>query len=180
MEREDFEAANVMCEEIRIVAVHRTVEEVVDVTRFSNWNRLLRATAYVHRAVSAWRHSPSRTTPLRILNQCEFTKAEETLWRQAQAQEYAEEINLLGKGHGVAKSSSIRALLPFLDDKGVLRVGGRIQNAPGISYEAKHPIVLPKNHRITYLIVLSFHQRFLHANSETVCNSSSTFRDCAV
>ncbi|XP_062710628.1 uncharacterized protein LOC134288773 [Aedes albopictus] len=96
--------------------------------------------------------------------------ATETLWRQAQSQVYSEEIHLLCDGHSVAKGSSIRALSPFLDEGGVLRVGGRIEHAPTIPYEAKHPVVLPRNHRITYLVVLSYHQQFLHANSETVCN----------
>ncbi|XP_062557016.1 uncharacterized protein LOC134221858 [Armigeres subalbatus] len=144
--------------------------EVIDIQRFSNWNRLLRATAYVHRAVAVWKHSTSGTRSLKVLSQSEFAKAEETLWRQAQAHAYPEEVQLLEEGQSLSKGSSIRALSPFLDKKGVLRVGGRIEQAPSISYEAKHPVVLPRSHRITYLVVLSFHQQFLHANTETVCN----------
>ncbi|XP_062713285.1 uncharacterized protein LOC134290231 [Aedes albopictus] len=166
----DTAEADVTTEEIRLVAVHRTVVEVIDIERFSNFNRLLRATAYVHRAVAVWKHSTSGTRSLKVLNQSEFAKAEGTLWRQAQAQAYPEEVQLLEEGQSVAKGSSIRTLSPFLDEKGVLRVGGRIEQAPSISYEAKHPVVLPRSHRITYLVVLSFHQQFLHANTETVCN----------
>ncbi|XP_062716949.1 uncharacterized protein LOC115265221 [Aedes albopictus] len=162
--------AEAACEEIRVVALHRTVEEVVDVQRFSNWNRLLRAMAYVHRSVAVWKHEASEERPLRVPSQTEFKKAEETLWRQAQSQAYADEVRLLNGGHSVAKGSSIRALCPFMDERGVLRVGGRIEHAPTLSYEAKHPVVLPRNHRITYLLMLGYHQRFLHANSETVCN----------
>ncbi|XP_062557220.1 uncharacterized protein LOC134222088 [Armigeres subalbatus] len=156
-------------EEISVIAVHRAAEEIIDVHRFSNWNRLLRATAYVHRAIASWKHL-SCERPLAVLCQTEFLKAEITLWRQAQAQVYFEEEHSLNEGGSISKGSSLRALSPFLDEKGILRVGGRIDNAPNMPYNAKHPVILPRNHRITYLVVLSFHQRFLHANSETVCN----------
>ncbi|XP_062557202.1 uncharacterized protein LOC134222066 [Armigeres subalbatus] len=157
-------------EEVRIVAVHRTVEELVEVQRFSNWNRLLRAMAYVHRAVAVWKNSPGERRSLNVPSQGAFAKAEVSLWRLAQAQVYKEEFHMLSEKRSIPKGSSLRTLLPFVDEYGVIRVGGRIDNAPNIPYETKHPVVLPRNHRITYLVVLSFHQRFLHANSETVCN----------
>ncbi|XP_065085842.1 uncharacterized protein LOC135707870 [Ochlerotatus camptorhynchus] len=50
------------------------------------------------------------------------------------------------------------------------RVGDRIGCTPHIPYAAKHPVVLPRDHRITFLLEDSFHQRFLHTNGETVCN----------
>ena len=40
----------------------------------------------------------------------------------------------------------------FEDDDGILRVGGRIDNAP-LPYETKFPILLPRRHHFTYLIV---------------------------
>ncbi|XP_058817112.1 uncharacterized protein LOC131680413 [Topomyia yanbarensis] len=166
----DIAAVNAENEEIRVIAVHRTETEVVNVERFSNWNRLLRTMAYVRRVINVWKHRPRASTPLVVLNQIEYLEAEGMLWRQAQAQAYPEELSLLVDGRSVSKGSSLRMLSPFVDERGVLRVGGRIENAPDISYDAKHPVVLPRNHRITYLVVLSFHQRFLHANSETVCN----------
>ncbi|XP_062539111.1 uncharacterized protein LOC134207403 [Armigeres subalbatus] len=113
----DTAEADVTTEEIRLVATHRTVVEVIDIQRFSNWNRLLRATAYVHRAVAVWKHSTSGTRSLKVLSQSEFAKAEETLWRQAQAQAYPEEVQLLEEGQSLSKGSSIRALSPFLDEK---------------------------------------------------------------
>ena len=41
--------------------------------------------------------------------------------------------------------TSLRKLRPMLDDKGMLRVGGRLENA-AIDYEAKHKISLPYHH----------------------------------
>lgn len=36
--------------------------------------------------------------------------------------------------------------------------------------EVKRPIYLPRQHRITYLIVADYHDRFHHGNNETVVN----------
>jgi len=40
------------------------------------------------------------------------------------------------------QTSSLFRLDPFLDEKAILRVGGRLQKA-ALTFEVKHPIVLP-------------------------------------
>ena len=52
------------------------------------------------------------------------------------------ETVLTGK---LCKSGTLAALNPFIDDNGVMRVGGRLQNSH-LSFEEKHPIILPKSH----------------------------------
>ncbi|XP_065095606.1 uncharacterized protein LOC135717443 [Ochlerotatus camptorhynchus] len=157
-------------EELRMVAVHQTADEVVVVERFSKWNRLVRTMANVHRAVRIWKRTMYEESRRQGLDRDDFVKAKDTLWRQAQAHAYSEEVHELTNGYSVGKRSSLHSLVPFLDEYGVVRVGGRIGSAPHIPYAAKHPVVLPRDHRITFLLVDSFHQRFLHANGETVCN----------
>lgn len=61
-------------------------------------------------------------------------------------------------------------LNPFVDKHGVIRMSSRIEAAPTASFEAKFPIILPANHRITFLLIDSYHRRFLHRNNETVLN----------
>ena len=66
------------------------------------------------------------------------------------------------------KSSSIASLKPFgQEGTKLLRVGGRLTNAP-IPYEAKHQIILPKDHHVTTLIVKHYHLRLGHAGTERV------------
>ncbi|XP_058828010.1 uncharacterized protein LOC131687931 [Topomyia yanbarensis] len=157
-------------EEIQMVAVHLTLEEIVDIERFSNWNRLVRAMAYVHRAIRSWKQIENNKHRRQNPDQEDFVKAEETLWRQAQSQAYSEEIRQLNIDGSVDKRSSLCSLLPFSDEHRVMRIRGRIGNAPHIPYAAKYPVVLPREHRITFLLVNYYHQRFLHANGETVYN----------
>ena len=49
----------------------------------------------------------------------------------------------------------------FLDDKGLWRCGGRLQNAD-IPFAAKHPVLLPRKHTLTALIAHNAHQRVGH------------------
>lgn len=61
---------------------------------------------------------------------------------------------------------------PFIDDKGVLRVGGRLQNA-NVNYSKKFPIILPKNCHVTKLIVRQEHLLLLHGGIKLVLSSLS-------
>ncbi|XP_058827206.1 uncharacterized protein LOC131687171 [Topomyia yanbarensis] len=119
-----------------------------------------------------WRNCPSDEVQIYTINVAMFR------WpptaggyrRQAQSQAYSEEINQLNIDGSVDKRSSLRSLLPFSEEHGVMRVRGRIGNAPHIPYAEKYPVVLPREHRITFLLVNYYHQWFLHANGETVYN----------
>ena len=60
----------------------------------------------------------------------------------------------------VGKTSSIYRLNPFVD-KGVLRFGGRLNNAD-ILQESKHPIILPCKSNVTMLIIRDAHEHLGH------------------
>ncbi|XP_026476038.1 uncharacterized protein LOC113381302 [Ctenocephalides felis] len=62
--------------------------------------------------------------------------------------------------------SKLKSLNPFVDAEGLLRVGGRLENAD-ISYDQKHPIILPKNHLVTDLLTRTEHERLFHAGTQT-------------
>ena len=55
------------------------------------------------------------------------------------------------------EKGEFRTLSLFLDAKGVIRVGGRVNEAV-VSYETKHPALLPSNHWISWLITTHVHQ----------------------
>ena len=48
---------------------------------------------------------------------------------------------------------------PKKDDNGILRSDGRLRYADDLPYEVKHPILLPKNHPVTRLVVITTHER---------------------
>ncbi len=62
------------------------------------------------------------------------------------------------------KSSKIYKLDPVLND-GLVCVGGRLDQAP-IGQQAKHPVILPKNHHVVTLIVNYYHKLCGHSGLE--------------
>lgn len=59
------------------------------------------------------------------------------------------------------KGSLLIKLNPFLDKQNILRVGGRIKHSL-MSYNERHPIILPKNSTLTAFIVKACYSRVLH------------------
>ncbi|XP_011884045.1 PREDICTED: uncharacterized protein LOC105571183, partial [Vollenhovia emeryi] len=77
-------------------------------------------------------------------------------------QEFGSDIRQLEKSKSLPTNSRLLPLNPFLDDEHILRVGGRLKNA-NLAYESKHPLLLPKGHAITRLIIRNEHVRNMHA-----------------
>ena len=78
------------------------------------------------------------------------------------------------KGGGQVKSNSKLANLSPILVNDVIRVGGRIHRAP-IAFEAAHPVVLPKSHPVSTLIVRYYHHILGHSGREHVL---SAVRQC--
>ena len=59
--------------------------------------------------------------------------------------------------HNRLRNDELKMLSPYEDDEGIIRVGGRVDKAI-VSYETKHPALLPHDHKISRLIVQEAHQ----------------------
>ncbi|GFV27819.1 integrase catalytic domain-containing protein [Trichonephila clavipes] len=97
----------------------------------------------------------------------EKNRAEVTLTRIVQLQEFKRDIKSLKENCRVSPESVIKSLNPFLDQDGVLRVGGRLCNSH-LNFECKFPIILPCNHKLTNLIVEYFHLKFFHLGPQAL------------
>ena len=62
---------------------------------------------------------------------------------------------------------SIYKLKPLLDKEGMLRVGGRLENA-SLAYGSKHQLLLPHNHHISKLLIMEHHKSVGHFGEEYV------------
>ncbi|XP_055597343.1 uncharacterized protein LOC129747259 [Uranotaenia lowii] len=167
--------------ELRPVHVHQAVlmfPALINLFRFSKWKRALRAMAYVFR----YKENLKRTTQkqeknIGTLSQEELETAHDWMVVMTQWQCYPIEMTALNCTNEsreqlptVDRSSSIYKLSPIVDQKGMLRIDSRLQAAVDIPWSMKFPIILPECHRLTELIVASFHEQHFHANSETVVN----------
>ncbi|XP_024888522.1 uncharacterized protein LOC112465275 [Temnothorax curvispinosus] len=137
------------------VATEKIEEEPEMLLRFSSLHRLLRVTAWCSR----WRRTASRTTTLTLRSD----KIDDALilWlRVVQALLFAAEITAISANRTVSPRSSLASLSPFLDDLGVLRVGGRLKHAM-LPTDERHPMIAPPSW-LTRLIIESCHRRTLH------------------
>ncbi|XP_062616110.1 uncharacterized protein LOC134277820 [Saccostrea cucullata] len=92
----------------------------------------------------------------------DLKEAERVILTFIQRQEFPTEINTLVSGNSsVSHGSRIRSLDPFLD-AGLLRVGGRLHKS-SFPQEMKGPVILPKDHHVSTLILKQIHQDLLHS-----------------
>ncbi|GFX01398.1 integrase catalytic domain-containing protein [Trichonephila clavipes] len=66
--------------------------------------------------------------------------------------------------------SSISNLFPFVDGEGIVRVGGRLENA-SVPYLHKHPAILPKGSELSKLYFNSLHTRHFHVGPQGLLNA---------
>ncbi|XP_066595459.1 uncharacterized protein [Prorops nasuta] len=97
-----------------------------------------------------------------FLNTRELENTRIAVIRLAQRTAFLEELNCLKHSRPIAKSSVIYKLRPFLDDQGVIRVGGRLTHS-ALQYPAKHPPILPKSSNLSQLYIRYTHRVALHA-----------------
>lgn len=134
------------------------------IKRFSSLTKLKRVIAYCFRFRNLSKPSDRNNNTLTIQ---ELEQALTAIIKICQANTFTQELNDLVKNAKVGPKSRLSTLHPFLDHEGIIRVGGRLHHAP-IEYTQKHPIVLPKGHHLTNLIIRDAHYKNLHADPQAV------------
>ncbi|GFX21671.1 hypothetical protein TNCV_1400851 [Trichonephila clavipes] len=80
----------------------------------------------------------------------ETKTAEETIIRLVQGIYIQEEIQSIKKQMSLPPKSQLRSLYQFIDEHGLVRVGGRLRNSQ-LRFSSKHPIILPSQDSISEL-----------------------------
>ena len=133
-------------------------------TRYSLWLKLQRSIAWLVRFCH-WLRNRKTSSCTEALTAEELREATLLVMRLVQAQSFAEELRDLKANKEVKSSSRLAKLKPVLADA-VLHVGGRLEEAVVLSYDEKHPIILPKKHHDSRLIVRFCHGSLAHAGRE--------------
>lgn len=118
--------------------------------RFQHWRKVCRVTACCLR-LRRQVQGEGRSFIKDILSSDELQLASEMISQCLQRTHYADEYLCLENHCEIPAKSNLKSLSPFLDDKGVIRVEGRLGNAV-LAWEAKRPIILP-NHYVSTLII---------------------------
>ena len=147
--------------------------------RISNWSKFKRIIALLlcykrkllqHiRSKKGWKGANTINCNDRLFNLEELKIAEKEVIKSVQQRHFKEEIMALHNGNSLKSSSKIVKLDPFLDQDGILKVGGRIGKCD-ISDEFQHPILLPKSCKTADLIMQWCHNKVAHAGQGITIN----------
>ncbi|XP_022518476.2 uncharacterized protein LOC111188878 [Astyanax mexicanus] len=140
----------------------REVRSILDrLQKFSDWSRVVRAVARLKRAIKEFKGLKQRTNKSTSLE--ERKEAEFAIVRLVQEEPFSHEIKRLKLKDKDAetKDSKLCKLSPFLDEEGILRVGGRLSQAM-LHPHVKHPAILPKNSHISDLLIKHCHEKTQH------------------
>ncbi|XP_078347357.1 uncharacterized protein LOC144632559 [Oculina patagonica] len=157
---------------------------------FSDWYRAKRAVALCQRYIRCLRDrvhkkqgSQEETRQLKV---SDLKSAECEIIRTTQKKAFKEEIAILQKMKqestdpdsrdfaqqrkvNMKTCSSVYKLDPFIDEDGILRVGGRLRRA-SLADNIKFPIILPRDSHATKLIIKHFHERTRHQGKGMTLN----------
>lgn len=160
--------------------------------RFRHWSsliRLKRSIVRLQRIIEQKRPNKQFITrpitgPLTV---DELRLAEEVILKSVQFEHFGKEIQILQslnhqdgmfqdrhsahtRNEAIKKTSSLYKLDPFLDSKGILRIGGRLLKAE-LDYDIKHPVIIPKKSHVTNLLIRHFHSKEHHPGYGMTHNS---------
>ncbi|XP_037931335.1 uncharacterized protein LOC119666125 [Teleopsis dalmanni] len=135
-------------------------EFIYSIRHNNSFGRLQRILSHILRFVKGTRriqndHSSNFLTP------DDLDAAHQVIIKSIQYAEFKNEIKIMKSDGRINKSSALASLAPYIDNKGIIRVGGRL-DAASLLYDAKHPMLLPYNDPIVKLIMEQVHKKYIH------------------
>ncbi|XP_034537461.1 uncharacterized protein LOC117811344 [Notolabrus celidotus] len=143
----------------------QTKEQVIltdRLSKFSSWYKVTQAVARLLRCAKGDKSTGHSTVQEREDAKC-------IIIRDLQRQAYPEEVKLLSKGTRLPSQSKLYHMDTFLDQDGILKVGGRLKNST-LPTSQKHPLIIPKDHHITKLIIAHYHEKVQHQGKGLTIN----------
>ncbi|XP_053389483.1 uncharacterized protein LOC123532195 [Mercenaria mercenaria] len=128
--------------------------------KFFSWIRLILAVAVLIRFIRRFRKEAS-TADESSNGEESKSRAKECIIKQIQQESFSREIGCLTNKKTLLKDSHVVKLSPFLDERGILRVGGRLRKSQ-LAAREKNPILIPGRSHVASLIVRFYHEEIHH------------------
>nr|CAI5841723.1 unnamed protein product [Callosobruchus analis] len=152
------------CKVINVV----TCTDIDLFNRLSSLTKLIRVAAYCLRFKNNLR--PGTVKRSGVLTPKELNNANICLIKLAQRACFHSELELLRKNECLNKKHRLSSLSPFIDESGIIRVGGRLKTSD-LPYNTKHPILLSSKHQFTKLIFEHKHKLLMHPGPQLLLAS---------
>ena len=135
--------------------------------RYSSWPSLRRAIAILIAKVKSLKErntsdKPSQNVRFQHQSPEVIDRATKVIIKAVQREAFKE----------VVKKSTLYQLDPYVDDAGILRVGGRLRQT-NLSFNEKHPVLLPKGHHVSMLILRYYHEQVHHQGRQITPGTGS-------
>ena len=146
------------CLQINFISTRNNILKALE-SRISSSYKMKRVVAMVLRYKKFLKKDPKEESQVEMINSSFLKEVEIEIIKMVQARKFAAEIKSLrpkdcssdGEGR-LMGNSQVSQLDPFLDEDGVLCVGGRLRKSY-LNDGCKHPVLLPKEERVTLLIM---------------------------
>ena len=132
--------------------------------RFSSWSKLLLSVGLLIHIILSFKkvvqcmgwHICSQSSSMEG-----SLKAKVLILKEVQYSSFKLEVDSLTSHNPISNGSALSSLDLFIDDVGLLRVGGRLRRS-SLPFEEKHPIIIPAKHHVTKLLIRHFHESVHH------------------
>lgn len=139
---------------------HNFISDLLN--NYSSMTQITRVIAWIQRFITNMRNKMKSETE--YLTTSELSAANKSIVIYVQRSEFDFEYKQLCKNEDISKKSSIYKLNPYLDERGIICVGGRLKNSD-LPSEMKNPIIIPHTGRYTKLLIEQAHSRTLHGGA---------------
>lgn len=149
------------------VHIHFNIPQESIIFKYSSYQRLVRVNAWIWRFKEnclAKREQRSRRSGQLVVSELHHSLLK--IVRLVQQETFGSELSLISSNEQLPNKSKISGLAPFIEND-LLRVRGRLQRS-NLSYQQKHPIILPSSHPSTKLLIEDSHIRTLHGGAQLV------------
>ena len=138
----------------------RSPAPLIDVEHFSSFSELIRVASLVFKAVNI----------MRKVDRDPVKDATNYLLRQVQQEEFSVELDYLKSPSNKESPALVFKLNLFIDEFGVIRSRGRIDKNTVLKYEIVNPVLVPKKHHFTKLLVNFAHCSSMHMGLQATLN----------
>ena len=132
--------------------------------KFSSWSKLLRSIAFLQHLANSFTSDSMECKRWHYCNKYKTVEALEHaqvfVVKSLQLEHFPKEMAALNNQSNLPASSSIASLSLYVDQHGILRVGGRLSKLKD-SLEV-HPVIIPKKHFVAVLLTRHFHEQVCH------------------
>ncbi|XP_063994272.1 uncharacterized protein LOC135171574 [Diachasmimorpha longicaudata] len=140
------------------------VKEIAAIlNKYSTLEKVLQVSATISRAIKRFRREEVPQSP--VLTTQELNEARIFWVKLTQTQYFASAYRILVRDQQLPKNHPMAKLTPIINEEGIIRLGGRLKNSL-LDPDEIHPVILPRQSRLTTLIIEEAHRRTLHGGTQ--------------